>query len=58
MRGNLIKLLLYYEVVPYSMRFVKEGPLGMEMGKGKLERILREVFNDLVSNHIYCEVGV
>lgn len=36
----LSKLLLYYEAVPFSMEYAKEGPLNIHLSSQRLEKYL------------------
>ena len=52
------KLLLYYEAVPFSMEYAKEGPLNIILHPARLEKSLRTIINELIDSNVYNELSI
>jgi hypothetical protein len=50
------RYLLYYEAIPYSMAYVKTQENPQTVASHRLEKILKEVADDLIEFNILCEV--
>lgn len=52
------RLLLYYEAIPFSMEYAKEGPLSINLSHVRLEKSLRAVINELIESNVYNELTI
>ena len=53
-----IRLLLYYEPVPFSIKTAKSMHFGEQISSYRLQRILRQVFHDIVDCQLLYQVSI